>query len=52
MGASDNIMRGSSTFMTEMSETAEILRYATAKSLGIVLPYSARIYQLNLDSNH
>ncbi len=33
LGASDDIMRGQSTFMVEMSETAEIIRHATENSL-------------------
>lgn len=36
MGASDEIMRGKSTFMVELSETAEIVRSATEKSLVIL----------------
>ncbi|TDL27572.1 DNA mismatch repair protein MSH3 [Rickenella mellea] len=36
MGASDELMRGRSTFMVEMSETSDILHAATAKSLVIL----------------
>lgn len=36
VGASDNLARGQSTFMVEMTETANILNHATAKSLVIL----------------
>lgn len=36
LGASDDIIRGQSTFMVEMSETAEILRHSSSKSLIIL----------------
>ena len=36
VGASDNLARGESTFLVEMSETAAILRGATEKSLVIM----------------
>lgn len=36
MGASDNIMKGESTFMVELSETSEILKKASERSLVIL----------------
>lgn len=36
LGASDDIIKGQSTFMVEMSETAEILRHASEKSLIVL----------------
>ena len=36
IGASDNLSRGQSTFMVEMSETANILHHATSNSLVIL----------------
>ncbi|MBR3978096.1 MAG: DNA mismatch repair protein MutS, partial [Oscillospiraceae bacterium] len=36
IGASDDLSSGQSTFMVEMSEVANILKYATAKSLLIL----------------
>lgn len=36
VGASDNLARGQSTFMVEMTETANILHHATRKSLVVL----------------
>jgi DNA mismatch repair protein MutS len=36
IGASDDLSRGQSTFMVEMSETANILRHATTRSLVVL----------------
>ena len=36
LGASDDIIKGQSTFMVEMSETAEIIRHASSNSLIIL----------------
>jgi len=36
VGASDNLARGQSTFMVEMTETANILNHATARSLIVL----------------
>jgi len=36
LGASDDIIRGQSTFMVEMSETSEILRHASINSLIVL----------------
>jgi DNA mismatch repair protein MutS len=36
VGAADNLARGQSTFMVEMTETAYILHHATAKSLVVL----------------
>ncbi|MBK7858319.1 MAG: DNA mismatch repair protein MutS [Archangiaceae bacterium] len=36
VGASDNLARGQSTFMVEMTETANILHHATQKSLVVL----------------
>src|SRR5262250_1364880 len=36
VGASDNLAKGQSTFMVEMTETANILHHATTKSLVVL----------------
>src|SRR5205823_7113646 len=36
VGAADNLAQGQSTFMVEMTETANILHHATAKSLVLL----------------
>jgi DNA mismatch repair protein MutS len=36
IGAQDNLLRGQSTFLVEMTETAAILRHATARSLVLL----------------
>lgn len=36
IGANDNILAGQSTFMVELSETAKIIKHATARSLVIL----------------
>jgi DNA mismatch repair protein MutS len=36
LGASDNIQKGQSTFMVEMTETSEIIRHATKRSLIVL----------------
>ena len=36
MGAFDNMMRGESTFMYEMNETAEVIKSATPRSLVVL----------------
>ena len=36
VGASDNLVRGQSTFMVEMSETSAILHTATTRSLVLL----------------
>ncbi|KAI7897085.1 muts domain V-domain-containing protein [Mucor mucedo] len=36
MGASDNMMRGESTFMVELHETSDIMKHATERSLVIL----------------
>lgn len=36
MGAADNIYKGQSTFMEELTDTAEIIRKATSQSLVIM----------------
>lgn len=36
MGAADNIYKGRSTFMEELTDTAEIIRKATSQSLVIL----------------
>lgn len=63
MGASDNILRGKSTFMVEMAESASIINSFTSKSLvvldeigrgtgtsdGIALAYSILRYMIESD---
>src|SRR5262249_23246811 len=36
IGAQDNLLRGQSTFLVEMTETAQILRHATSRSLVLL----------------
>lgn len=36
MGATDNIFRGHSSFMEELTDTAEIIKKATSRSLVIL----------------
>lgn len=64
MGASDNILRGKSTFMVEMAESASIINSFTSKSLvvldeigrgtgtsdGIALAYSILRYMIESDN--
>ena len=49
IGASDDLARGQSTFMVEMTETANILNNATPRSL-IVLDEIGRARELSLDT--
>lgn len=43
MGASDEIARGKSTFMVELSETSDILRTLTPRTLVILDEYVGRL---------